>query len=205
MDGKSNGITHAPSLTSFLKYSGMPMSDLSALHAMPGAGLPVTMDRDTLKALSAHSIYAGMTLNWQRAVANLTVVTTEDSKAVLAHRRVLDDPRSQQALAIIWKESSFVDEGSLAALGLKKAFGAGELTCWGLAVASCAVPSEVGKAHKRLQKIVKAARCFGLVECAEATANRHPMGGTEQLHELMISLPKPPARQAVDVCEEVEA
>jgi hypothetical protein len=100
-----------------------------------------------------------------------------DEKALKKHRRILKTISAYQILALLWKESNFVDQQTLALLGMRKLYEKG-LTAHHLAADLAESGSEVATLNSRIRNIGIAASCFDLIERVSLTSTNVPLKGT---------------------------
>lgn len=169
------------------------MSDVAALPQISTPSRPTAPTSEAMTAcLDQHAQYAEMAVAWGTAVERFEPVEALDEKAIKAHRKVLEDPRSLQVLQILWAESDHVDICDLEAAELAKKFAPNTLTCHALAVALSSKPSDVPGRVKQIQRVVRAARVFGLIDTRPITTKKHLIVATDYLHRTMFRLTRPP-------------
>lgn len=104
----------------------------------------------------------------------------------LKYLKTIESQWTLSILLILWKESGFVADADLAALGMCKTFPDG-INCNQLAIAVARSPAEVGRTIKRIDMIVEAGEAFGLVQREQPKASRiWWLSGTEKLNLFML-------------------
>lgn len=100
--------------------------------------------------------------------------------------------RSQDAhdvLAVIWRESRFVEPRALATVGKRKIFAPAMLNKNSLSAHVCdakkVAASDFDAIRQSITRICEAAASFGLIEYGDKEGTRVPLSGTMLLHEIM--------------------
>jgi len=154
--------------------------------APPSPAPPRALDLPVLSALNVLLQYHALTEAWSDAVASLVAIDGSDVKDEISFRKTLNAPHSIGVLQLLWKDSSFVGEAELEALGLERLFAGCAPSCHGLALILSPGSATFAATEKRLQKLVRAARCFGLIEVIPVQAKRYELHPTASLHQLML-------------------
>jgi len=125
----------------------------------------------------------------------------EDRKDALTWQHALLAQSSIGVLMIIWKESTYVTEVDLIAIGLERDYSpARPLNCHSLATSIAESAADLGRTQKRVSGIVTAAEAYGLVDRVRPEGFRHfDLRGTARLHELMLRVGRVLSEIAADV------
>jgi hypothetical protein len=143
--------------------------------------------------LEIHAAMAALSAIYEEVLEDVVFQAVVESpasnkKEELKYRRTLRDPEVQTILAIIWKESDFVDKQSLDEAGFNKTFDDRELTVYGLATKLASSQMDLARVNSRIRSICMAAEYFGLIERERTTLTRGLVRGTEKLHILMLAI-----------------
>ena len=155
----------------------------TALGAEPAAGA-----KDVVAALRINAAVFAYDIAYQEQL-KLTVFpmqTSEAPKVRIANRRVLSNLNTLRILQSIWKESRHVRDADLRRAGLKRAFADASLTVHGLTIVLFEESRTVSAAIKRVGRIVRAAKAYGLIETRPIGPKKIEIAGTTALHELML-------------------
>ena len=111
-----------------------------------------------------------------------------DRKAAIRYQKTLLGHGAYEILHLIWRESPYVSEADLQAMGIARIFVDRPLTCWGLAVHVAGPAERIGRVHKSVGRIIEAGRAYQLIDMQERKIKQAPLVGSVLLHQFVHDL-----------------
>jgi hypothetical protein len=112
----------------------------------------------------------------------------KNSKFLKQQCRLLRSTDAYKTLAVIWKESRFVDDEDLARAGLSREYQGRDLTSYSLATDFSRTAKQVAKLNSRIRSVGLAASTYGLIDRQLVHSTKVILSGTEVLHSFMSEL-----------------
>jgi hypothetical protein len=144
--------------------------------------------------IKAHAVHLDMITNYgdllQDTIFTLPPVgcDPENPKLLKHYRRTLNSIDAYKVLAVIWKESPFVDDDVLAKAGLSREYKGRALTSYTLAADFSETPQQVGKLNSRIRDIGLSAAAYQLIDRQYVHNTKAILTGTTILHSFMLHL-----------------
>jgi hypothetical protein len=144
-------------------------------------------------AIRVHALQMDFAANYEAHLEETVFnrsVDKVDAKDSRKYSRTLKSIEAYKILALLWKESSFVTEGALAAAGTRRQYSEKIITAHRLAADLADGAHQVSILNSRIRTIGIAAAAYGLVDRDAAKATNVPLRGTQILHDFMTGLSK---------------
>jgi len=159
-----------------------------------GTAPPVARATPISAFLRSHALHLDMIANYSTLLDG-TIFTrspvgcdAHNPKVLKQHRRLLRSTDAYKTLAVIWKESRFVDSEDLARAGLSREYQGRDLTSYSLATDFSRTPKQVAKLNSRIRGVGLAAAMYGLIDRQLVHSTKVILSGTEILHNFMFEL-----------------